>query len=137
MNQADLERAAIEGTIPSINIEPSPNLPEPTPAAASPVGAATPRAPFITKERIKTLVYSRWFRYMLLFVVITVLLLIIAPPFVQQRRKNQSALEKAPTSYKRVLIAATVTTGLVVVAPLLITHKAKFLSVAGVVKKWF
>lgn len=95
------------------------------------------RPAWMTPDMLKGVARSRWFRYFLLFVVICVLLCIIAPPFVQQRRKNQSSLEKAPTSYKRVLITATVVTGLVVVSPLAISHKDKFVSAFGVVKKWF
>jgi hypothetical protein len=116
---------------------PVPDAPSLTVDAPITPTATSKKAPFFTKEKIKVVAQSRWFRYMLLFVVISILLLVISPPFVQQRRKNQSSLEKAPTSYKRVLIAAAVTTGIVVISPMIITHKDKFLAVAGKIKNIF
>ena len=87
--------------------------------------------------KIKPVVQTPYFRYVVLFIAICILLLIISPPFVQIRRKNQSALEKAPTSYKRVMITAGVITLVVAAAPLIYSHKAKIMSTIGIVKKWF
>lgn len=121
--------------VPPIVVAP-PDTVSTTVSTAAPVKKLKAPA-WLNATNAKKVVRSFWFRYAIVFVATIVLLMIIKPPFVQLRRKNQSALEKAPTSYKRVMITAVVATGLVAILPSAYTHRSKFMSTVSLVKKWF
>lgn len=118
-------------------------LPEIVVMAPEKIGTVVPVEPESTGpkwwhySKLKPFLYTQWFRYILLFLVTCILLLVISPPFVQTRRKNQTHLEKAPTSYKRILIVSALITGIVFITPICYEHKSKIASAVGVVKNWF
>lgn len=138
MDPEDIARQAmLRGNEPALveQVAPTNSSPPPDVKLNGPTGPTGPK--WWHFSQWKPFLYTQWFRYMLLFGVTCILLLMISPPFVQVRRKNQTHLEKAPTSYKRILIVSAVTTGMVVIAPMIYEHKSKIASAVGVVKNWF
>ena len=129
---------------PEVVATPAPIIITPPPPAANPANDPLPSAQpgimaklstWCKPSNLKVFVNNPLVRYGLVFVITCIVLILVAPPFVQLRRKNQ--LEKAPTSYKRVLIVAGITTVVVAGIPICLTHKSKFVSLAATVKKWF
>lgn len=123
---------------PPAPVVPLPEVSVPTPAArvAAPQPGITAKlSKWCNASNMKSVMNNPLARYVLVFVVTSILLVVIAPPFVQIRRKNQ--LEKAPTSYKRVIIVATITTAMVALLPLCLANKSKFMFLTDKVKKWF
>jgi len=138
MDPEDVARKAMLGETLFVPAPPPVHIPPTTSSTVELPRESKFKAPaWLNATNAKKIVSSFWFRYVIVFVACIILLMVIKPPFVQLRRKNQSALEKAPTSYRRVMIAAAFTTGLVAILPFVYAHRSKFVSTASLVKKWF
>lgn len=143
MDPEDLARKAMLAGDTPIMVEPAVEMPvvaAPVPAVAKPApldktGLVDKMSKWCNMANLKTMLNNPIAQYIFVFVLTSLLLIVLSPPFVQVRRKNQ--LEKAPTSYKRVMIVAGVTTAAVAFVPLCLTHQSKIVSAVEMVKKWF
>lgn len=122
-------------TAPSAPAQPKPAPPAapkvvavvtaPEAAAAKPEAPAAPALPVPSVASIKQMLGHTLFRLAFVYAAACVILISLNPPFVQVRsRKKRNALEAAPCSYYRVMVAAAVITAIVGVAPLVIQHRA-------------
>ena len=125
-------------SVPSAPAQPKPAPPAapkvvavvtaPEAAAAKPEAPAAPAAPALpvpSVASIKQMLGHTLFRLAFVYAAACVILISLNPPFVQVRsRKKRNALEAAPCSYYRVMVAAAVITAIVGVAPLVVQHRA-------------
>lgn len=111
--------------------------PEPAPTLAPPTLLSGKTSPALTLSTLNIVMQHMVFRLAFVFLVSFVMLVAINPPFVQARSsKKRNALEAAPCSYGRVMVASAIIAALVALVPLGLKHRERIGSALLSAQSW-
>ena len=121
MNSLDADEVARKAMLSGTAL-----APEQTPTPAPPALRSANAGPTITLSTLNIVMQHMVFRLAFVFSVSFVMLVAINPPFVQARTsRKRNALEAAPCSYGRVMVASAIIAGLVALVPLGLKHRER------------
>jgi len=120
MNSLDADEVARKAMLSGTTLAPA----EPISAPAAPALPSAKANPTITLSTLNIVMQHTVFRLAFVFFVSFVMLVAINPPFVQARtNRKRNALEAAPCSYGRAMVASGIIAGLVALVPLGLKHR--------------
>jgi hypothetical protein len=119
------------------NSEGSAKLAEPNTSETNITSESTNAFKMPSMKMMKTVVSHTAFRLLSVYLISFVILVAINPPFVQARsKKKRNALEAAPCSYGRVMVASAIITTLVALIPLCLQHRERLGGMFSSMQKW-